>query len=200
MVKGISRQVIVVHDPQCKLFEQAMEKEKECAACAAFLKRPENVNMLALFKEDAKESIKRLIDIIKVKDLKPLSAEYEFSTPFSSFDNPHGYVDLLLKDENGNLVIFDLKWSDSTKTYPDKIKKGEAYQLYMYKHAVEAQMAPKKVAWYAYYLFPLMELYEPAGVTPKWEEWEKMRNNRLNQIFKEGIIEPAIQDSPQDLF
>ena len=24
MVKGISRQVIVVHDPQCKLFEQAV--------------------------------------------------------------------------------------------------------------------------------------------------------------------------------
>ena len=24
MVKGISRQVIVVHDPQCKLFEQAI--------------------------------------------------------------------------------------------------------------------------------------------------------------------------------
>ena len=70
-----------------ELFEQAMEAEKECAE---FLKQPENKNMLALFKEDAKESIKRLIEIIKEKDLKPLGAEYEFSKPFGPFDNPHG--------------------------------------------------------------------------------------------------------------
>lgn len=179
------------------LFEQAMEKEKECAA---FLKRPENVNMLALFKEDAKESIKRLIDIIKVNDLKPLGAEYEFSTPFYPFDNPHGFVDLLLEDGNGNLVIFDLKWSDSTQTYPDKIKKGEAYQLYMYKHAVEAQ-TQKTVAWYAYYLFPKKELYtEPNGVTQKWEEWIDMRKNRLDQIFEEGIIEPAVKGSNSEKY
>jgi hypothetical protein len=179
------------------LFKQAMEKEEKYAA---FLNLPKNANMLTLFKKDAKESIQKLIDIIKKKDLKPLRSEYEFSMPFDPFDNPHGFVDLLLEDGNGNLVIFDLKWSDSTKTYPDKIKKGEAYQLYMYKHAVEAQTG-KTVAWYAYYLFPLMELYtEPDGVTTKWEEWEKMRNNRLNQIFKEGIIEPTIHDSPQDKY
>jgi hypothetical protein len=91
-----------------ELFKQAMDAEKECAE---FLNLPENVNMLAVFKEDAKESIQKLIEIIKEKRLTPLRSEYEFSTPFSSFSNPHGYVDLLLKDENGNLVIFDLKWS-----------------------------------------------------------------------------------------
>ncbi|MBR5149130.1 MAG: PD-(D/E)XK nuclease family protein [Bacteroidaceae bacterium] len=183
-----------------ELFEQAMEVEKECAECAAFLKLPENKNMLALFKEDAKKSIEHLIDIIKKKGLKPLGAEYEFSTPFDPFDNPHGYVDLLLEDGCGNLVIIDLKWSNN-KTYPDKIKKGEAYQLYMYKHAVEAQMAPKEVAWYAYYLFPKMELYtEPDGVTTKWDEWKEMRNNRLDQIFKEGIIEPAVNGSNSEKY
>ncbi|MBR5780980.1 MAG: PD-(D/E)XK nuclease family protein [Bacteroidales bacterium] len=179
------------------LFKQAMEKEKECAT---FLKQPENANMLALFKEDAKESIKRLIDIIEEKGLTPLRSEDEFSTPFDPFDNPHGFVDLLLEDGRGNLVIIDLKWSDN-KTYPDKIKKGEAYQLYMYKHAVEAKMEPKKVAWYAYYLFPKKELYtEPNGVTPKWEEWIKMRKNRLNQIFNDGIIEPAVEGSDSEKY
>ena len=178
------------------LFKQAMEEEKECAT---FLKQPENANMLALFKEDAKESIKRLIDIIEEKGLTPLRSEYEFSTPFDPFDNPHGFVDLLLEDGRGNLVIIDLKWSNN-KTYPDKIKKGEAYQLYIYKHAVEAQMAPTKVAWYAYYLFPKKELYtEPNGVTPKWGEWIEKRNNRLNQL-SEGIIEPAVKDSNQDKY
>ena len=179
------------------LFKQAMEEEKECAT---FLKQPENANMLALFKEDAKESIKRLIDIIEEKGLTPLRSEDEFSTPFDPFDNPHGFVDLLLEDVRGNLVIIDLKWSNN-KIYPDKINDGEAYQLYMYKHAVEAKMAPKKVAWYAYYLFPKKELYtEPNGVTQKWEEWIDMRKNRLDQIFEEGIIEPAVKGSNSEKY
>ena len=185
---------------QCeKLFEKAMEAEKDSAK---FLNLHENKNMLAVFKSDAKESIQKLLDKIKEKGLKPLRSEYEFSTPFYPFDNPHGFVDLLLEDGNGNLVIFDLKWS-SRKDYQEAIenkKGGEAYQLYMYKYAVEAQMAPKKVAWYAYYLFPLMELYtEPDGVTPKWDKWIQQREDRLNQL-SEGIIEPTIQDSPQDKY
>lgn len=179
------------------LFKQAMEEEKEYAA---FLNLPENVNMLALFKEDAKESIKHLIDIIKEKGLTPLCSEYEFSTPFGPLSNPHGYVDLLLEDKSGNLVIIDLKWS-SRKDYQEDIenkKGGEAYQLYMYKHAVETKMSPKKVAWYAYYLFPLMELYtEPDGVTPKWDEWIQQRKERLSQL-SEGIIEPAVKGSDSE--
>jgi hypothetical protein len=184
-----------------KLFEQAMEAEKEEAEkeCVAFLKRPENVNMLAVFKEDARDSIKHLIDLIKKKNLTPLRSEYEITTKFNPFANPHGYVDLLLKDRNGNLVIIDLKWSDN-KNYPDKIKNGEAYQLYMYKHAIEAQMVPKKVAWYAYYLFPLQELYiEPDGVTPKWNEWLQQRSDRLDQLSK-GIIEPAVKGSEKEKY
>ena len=179
-----------------ELFEQAMEAEKECAE---FLKQPENKNMLALFKEDAKESIKRLIEIIKEKGLTPLRSEYEFSTPFGPFSNPHGYVDLLLEDVKGNLVIFDLKWS-SRKDYQNAIEKGgEAYQLYMYKHAVEAQTG-NIVAWYAYYLFPLMELYtEPGGVNPKWNKWIESRKTRLDQL-SEGTIEPAVKNSDGDKY
>ena len=185
-----------------KLFEQAMEAEKEEAEkeCAAFLKRPENVNMLAVFKEDAKESIKTLLDKIKKNGLKPLRSEYEFSTPFEPFKNTHGFVDLLLEDKQGNLVIFDLKWSTQDKAYKESIeKKGEAYQLYMYKHAVEEQTG-KAVAWYAYYLFPKMELYtEPAGVSPKWEEWIEKRENRLEQL-SQGIIEPVVKGSDNDTY
>ena len=185
-------------DQYDELFEQAMAAEPECAA---FLNLPENVNVLALFKEDAKESIKHLIDIIKEKQLTPLRSEYEFSKPFSPFSNPHGYVDMLLEDENGNLVIFDLKWS-TRDVYQKAIENkngGEAYQLYMYKHAVEAQTA-KTVALYAYYLFPLKELYtEPDGVSPKWEEWIQKRENRLDQL-SEGIIEPAVKDSDMEKY
>lgn len=180
-----------------KLFEMAMEAEKDSAK---FLNLHENKNMLAVFKSDAKESIKTLLDKIKKNGLKPLRSEYEFSTPFEPFDNPHGFVDLLLEDKQGNLVIFDLKWSTQDKAYKESIeKKGEAYQLYMYKHAVEKKTG-NTVAWYAYYLFPKMELYtEPAGVSPKWEEWIEKRKNRLEQLDK-GIIEPTVKNSDRETY
>lgn len=184
-------------DQYDKFFEQAMEVEKDSAK---FLNLDENKNMLAVFKSDAKESIKTLLDKIKKNGLKPLRSEYEFSTPFESFDNPHGFVDLLLEDKQGNLVIFDLKWSTQDKAYKESIeKKGEAYQLYMYKHAVEKKTG-KTVAWYAYYLFPKMELYtEPAGVEPKWEQWIQQRENRLEQL-SQGIIEPVVKGSDNDKY
>ena len=180
-----------------KLFEKAMEVEKDSAK---FLNLDENKNMLALFKEDAKESIQKLLDKVKEEGLKPLRSECEFSTPFEPFDNPHGFVDLLLGDKQGNLVIFDLKWSTQDKAYKESIeKKGEAYQLYMYKHAVEKKTG-KTVAWYAYYLFPKMELYTvPAGVSPKWEEWIKKREDRLEQL-SQGIIEPVVKGSDNDTY
>lgn len=180
------------------IFDQAMADET-LKENAQFLIRPENKNMLAIFKDEAKQSIAKLIELIMEKHLTPIRAEYELTTPFAPFENPHGFIDLLLKDVANNLVIIDLKWSNN-KTYPDKIKKGEAYQLYMYKHAVEAQMVPKKVAWYAYYLFPLMELYtEPDGVTPKWDEWIQKREERLDQLSK-GIIEPVVKDSNSEKY
>lgn len=180
------------------IFDQAMADET-LKENAQFLNLPENKNLLAIFKDEAKQSIAKLIELIMEKHLTPIRAEYELTTPFASFENPHGFIDLLLKDVANNLVIIDLKWSNN-KTYPDKIKKGEAYQLYMYKHAVEAQMAPKKVAWYAYYLFPLMELYtEPNGVTPKWDEWIQKREERLGQLSK-GAIEPAVKGSNSEKY
>ena len=179
-----------------KLFEQAMDAEKECAA---FLNLPENVNMLAVFKEELYQSITKLFGIISNHGLNPVRCEYEVTAKFDPFDNPHGYVDMLLEDQNRDLVIIDLKWS-TRDVFEKGINNGEAYQLYMYKHAVEKQMAPKKVEWYAYYLFPKMELYtEPAGVSPKWEEWIEKRKNRLEQLDK-GIIEPTVKNSDRETY
>ena len=180
-----------------KLFEQAMADEK-LKENALFLNLPENKNLLALFKEEAKQSIEKLIELIQETQLTPIRSEYELTTRFDPFENPHGFIDLLLEDAAHNLVIIDLKWSNS-KTYPDKIKNGEAYQLYMYKHAVEAQTR-KTVAWYAYYLFPLMELNaEPEGVTPKWEDWLNKRKSRLEQLSA-GNIEPVVAESEKDKY
>jgi hypothetical protein len=69
----------------------------------------------------------------------------------------------------------------------------------MYKHAVEKKTG-KTVAWYAYYLFPKMELYtEPVGVEPKWEQWIQQRKDRLKQL-EEGIIESIVEGSNNDKY
>ena len=184
------------NDQYDELFKQAMDAEKESAK---FLNLPENVNMLAIFKEELYQSITKLFGIISNHGLTPVRCEYEVTAKFAPFDNPHGYVDMLLEDQNRDLVIIDLKWS-TRDVFEKGINNGEAYQLYMYKHAVEKQMAPKKVAWYAYYLFPLQELYtEPDGVTPKWEAWIQKRKDCLDQLSK-GIIEPAVKDSDREKY
>ena len=110
------------------LYNGAMKEEPEAAA---FLTLKENKNMLAVFKDELLESITKLIAIIEEKELTPFRCEYEVNTPFKPFDNPHGFVDMLLEDKGGNLVIFDFKWS-TNNDYKDNLKKGGAYQLYNY--------------------------------------------------------------------
>ena len=171
-------------------YKEAMEKEPEAAA---FLNLEENKNVLAVFKNELRDSIAKLIAIIKEKELTPLRCEYEVNTPFDPFKNPHGFVDLLLEDKDEKLVIFDFKWS-ARDVYQKGLKDGKAYQLYMYKHAVEAQ-AIRPVAWYAYYLFPMIELYEePEGAQPKWKEWLDARARQLEQIDKGTIAYDAEKD------
>lgn len=172
------------------IFEEAMKKEPEAAA---FLTLEENQNMLAVFKDELHESIVKLIAIIDQKQLKPFRCEYEVNTPFDPFKNPHGFVDMLLEDKDGNLVIFDFKWS-TRDVYQKGLKDGKAYQLYMYKRAVEAQ-AKRPVAWYAYYLFPMMELYEePEGIQPQWDGWLAARASQLEQIDNGTIAYDAKND------
>ena len=173
------------------LFLQALDT-KELEKDKAFLTKDENKNMLAVFKREAQKSIGRLLNIIAENQLTPVRSEYEITKPFEPFDNPHGYVDMLLKDQNGDWVIFDFKWSGRGKTYADGLKNGEAYQLYMYKHAVEAQLGGK-VAWYGYYIFPDMELYTKEKEAPKWEEWLLARAARLAEQ-SEGTIAQATND------
>ena len=178
------------------LYKDAMEKEPEAAA---FLTLEENQNMLAVFKDELHASIAKLIAIIDEKRLKPLRCEYEVNTPFGPFKNPHGFVDMLLEDKDEKLVIFDFKWS-SRDVYQKGLKNGEAYQLYMYKHAVEKQ-ANRTVAWYAYYLFPMMELYEePEDIQPQWKEWLDARDFQLEQIGKGTIAyDPQKDEYPKHL-
>lgn len=54
--------------------------------------------------------------------------------------SPHGRLDLLLEDANGNLAILDLKWGRST--YEAYLQRGTAIQLALYSQAIGARSTP----------------------------------------------------------
>lgn len=176
-------------------FEKAME---ECKKEAAFLGSDENKNVLAVFKDELHDTIDNLLKIIDAKGLEPYRCEYEFTTPFGPFANPHGYVDMLLKEKaGGDWVIFDFKWS-IRDIYPKGLERGEAYQFYMYQHAVVAQLGGH-VAWYGYYLFPDMKLYTYQKKDPQWNEWLQKRQDRLTKLNAGQIEHLDKEDYPKHL-
>lgn len=138
-----------------KLLDDAL-KEK-----GSLLQEDENKNDSAIFKEELKESIQTLFDIITNLGLTPQECEHEFKIAMDSFKNAHGYIDMILTDKNGENVIIDLKYS-SSKRYSDALKENQSLQLTYYKHA---QVAEKKgVAWSGYYQFPIKTLYVKKGL------------------------------------
>jgi hypothetical protein len=174
-------------------FQKALDA-KDLWKEKAFITKDENKNRLAIFKDELRESVESLLAIIEKNSLTPYRCEYEITKSFGPFANPHGFVDMLLKDPHGDWVIFDFKWS-SRKKYSDGLKKGEAYQLYMYKHGVEAQEGGK-VAWYGYYLFPDMQLYNEEKDAPKWEDWLGKRQDRLSKMTNGTIVKSEEENKP----
>ena len=124
-------------------------------------KEDENKNDLAIFKEELKESIQTLFDIITKLGLTPQECEHEFKIAMDSFNNAHGYIDMILTDKNGKYVIIDLKYS-SAKRYSDALKENQSLQLTYYEHALVADK--KDVVWSGYYQFPIKTLYVKKGL------------------------------------
>ena len=105
-----------------------------------------------------KRSMEVLIHIMKQKNLTPVGCELKHTKPLGEIDDFNARIDMELKDENGNAVIFDFKWSYS-KYYGDKIKDGKAIQLELYKKELEAE--GKQVSAVGYYLMPKCVLETP---------------------------------------
>ena len=146
--------------------ENALDSE------GVLLQEPENINELAVFTKELRDSIKVLCDIITNLNLTPRKCEMEFNKKLEIFENPHGYIDMVLTDENEDYVIFDFKYS-SSKSYSESLAANQSLQLTYYIHAFENEIGKKetetnetetnetekKVVWCGYYLFPKQTLY-----------------------------------------
>lgn len=137
------------------LLKTALQKE------GPLLQEDENKNDLAIFKAELKDSIQTLFDIITKLGLTPQECEHEFKIAMDSFNNAHGYIDMILTDKNGEYVIIDLKYS-SSKRYSNALEENQSLQLTYYEHALVAEK--KVVAWSGYYQFPIKTLYVKKGL------------------------------------
>lgn len=114
-------------------------------ATGAELNLPENRMDREQFKSDLLNiSIPALIEIIRYSHLHIAGSEVKsekinISQPGDAPLAITGSIDLLLKDEAGAYVIIDFKWagSEGRKKREAQVKKGEDYQLALYRRLVE---------------------------------------------------------------
>ena len=114
-------------------------------ATGAELNLPENRMERGQFKSDLRNvSIPELTDILRFSHLHIVGSEVKsekinISQPGDDPLTITGAIDLLLKDEAGDYVIIDFKWagSEGRKMREAQVKKGEDYQLALYRRLVE---------------------------------------------------------------
>lgn len=157
------------------------------------------------FKNSLRISIDRLLGLIRRNDYRIVGAEVEIKTKLPVIGPFKGYVDLLLEDKYGQLVIFDFKWNEGS-TYKTKMEKRDIMQLILYKEGA-GRMYDKRVSVYGYWLLPQYTFLtesdsvlgdnvipyntEPGVAATLKDLFEQIKNSyefRMNQIRK-GIIE-----------
>jgi hypothetical protein len=131
-------------------------------ATGLILRLPENASELKNFTRHLKESILALTDIMQRLRLTPVGCEINLpeddgKLELSIIGDFGARIDLLLSDINGDMVVFDFKWSYSGK-YEKKLADNISIQLDLYRSAVAATYKDKNVRGVGYYLMPRKQL------------------------------------------
>ena len=142
-----------------KLFEEAVKEY------GAELNLPKNKLERDQFHETLKRlSLPVLIDILSRSGLTIVGSEIEFnkvdlSEPGFEPLFISAAIDLLVRDQSGQHIVIDFKWtgnSTARKKREDQIKKGEDYQLAIYRKLLEKQQY--SVIAQAFYMLQTAEL------------------------------------------
>lgn len=109
------------------------------------------------YKTILKDSVTVLTTIIQNLHLQPVGSEVEVNVCLDTIGAFYGNIDMVLKNANGDYVIFDFKWSES-KHYSKDLEENKAIQLELYRKAAMKHYG-SYIAGVAYYLFPTMTMY-----------------------------------------
>ena len=114
-----------------------------------------------------------------------------------------GYIDMVLKDKDGNEVVFDLKWTSKKDKFQKILEKNRALQLAIYQAMLKKHSGESAIVRTAYYVMPQGKLFStdnfsgtnfeqitPASQDDVMEQLRKGYTERREEI-NDGIIETA---------
>lgn len=194
----IMSQIIIAREKFDRYFLEAVRQ------CGMGLLLARHAIERKVFQERLRDALSNLMQILIHYGLQVEGLEMEASTPLLAGNGPMlaARVDLLLRNGEGNPVIFDLKWSRSEKRYEALIREGRDMQLRIYDCAVSGDRK-RPVAATGYFLLARGTLFTcqlPAtsiyvrGVDAPLTTDEIMTRIRAGYVrrydeLREGIIE-----------
>lgn len=114
-----------------------------------------------------------------------------------------GYIDMVLKDKDGNEVVFDLKWTSKKNKFQNVLEKNRALQLAIYQAMLKKHSGKSAIVRTAYFVMPQgklfstdifnganFELITPASQDDVMNQLRKGYTERRREI-NDGIIETA---------
>jgi len=152
-----------------------------------------------------RECVSKLATIIVENQLEVIQCEQKEEQDLGFQDGVIllGFIDMLLRDSEGNDVVFDLKYVSKKDRYKDVLEKNRALQLAIYKAMLMRHDNPSSTIRTAYFVMPYGLLYSTDDfhgnnyekIIPKLhaeviEQVRKGYAERLKEI-NEGMIETA---------
>jgi len=138
-----------------EMFEEAVRQEGH------ELRLPENRLLLDEIRDVLSFSVPTFKEIMEINNLTFIASEYKIEGMLDEFGKSKAFIDLILKNEDGNYVIIDFKYSESD-FYAKKFITNESVQFTIYKEMLEKIAGMGQVEIVGYYMVPLGELYIPS--------------------------------------
>ena len=138
---------------------QRMTEEK-----GAILLLQENIIEWRLFSDQLKECLDALLQIIQANDLTVLGREHRVSNTIGLMKDKaldptvNGFVDMTLQNQQGEIVVFDFKWTSSRKYHKGLLEKNTSMQLALYEYLISLE-SDKPVVATAYFTMPWHKLF-----------------------------------------
>ncbi len=160
-----------------------------------------------------KKCVKNLAGIVEENGLTVINCEQKEveKLDFEEDIFMKGYIDMVLKDEAGNEVVFDLKWTSKKDKFQKMLEKNRALQLAIYQAMLKKHSGESAVVRTAYYVMPQGKLYStnifkganfelitPASKGDVMDQLRKGYTERRKEI-NDGIIETAENMPIKDL-
>jgi len=171
----------------------------------AVLLLKENTIECRMFHDQLLENLQTLLDIITANKLTVVSREQRVCDHIGLLPthDPEvkGFIDMVLQNESGEIVVFDFKWTSSSSWHKKLLENNSSVQLALYKHLIE-KAENKNVAATAYFTMPRHKLFtvnkelqgkdvvhiEPVNNDSLLEKLINSYRFRRNQL-EHGIIE-----------